>query len=41
VTANSSAHAYGKLEAGIDDDRVWMACECGAVLAWIDDEESG
>jgi hypothetical protein len=24
----------GELDGGVDGERVWMACECGAALAW-------
>ena len=23
----------GKLESGVEDGRVWMTCECGAMIA--------
>jgi hypothetical protein len=23
---------YGELDAGVEDDRVWMTCTCGAVI---------
>ena len=30
----------GDLDGGVEDDRVWMACECGAIVAhWLDRSE--
>jgi hypothetical protein len=29
----------GELDGGVEDERVWMACECGAVLVRAATEE--
>jgi hypothetical protein len=27
---------YGELDAGVEGDRVWMTCSCGAVLVRVE-----
>ncbi len=34
----SHEHEYcGELDTGLEDDRVWMMCRCGARIVWIAD----